>query len=245
MEEFIESVESSISTVRDCDALSPKQKLQTFARLQQEFGRTCLCLSGGATMTFYQFGVIRTLFQHGLLPHIISGTSGGSLVGSCIAVRTDEELKTFLNPSVHRYMTAASEPLIIRIERLLRTKYMFDWQDWVTKLRKLTKGDITFLEAYRRTGRIFNVSAISTNHTAVLLNYKSTPNVTLWSAVICSSSLPGCMAPSPLMAKRYLNDGDAKNGYNSPHHIAQRFAFTESLNDDAICCVLCPFVFVT
>ena len=152
-------------------------------------------------MTSYQFGVIKTLFDNGLLPNIISGTSGGSLVGCSIAVRTDDELKTFLNPKLYKFLNAASEPLIIRIERLLRTGFMFDYRDWVKKLRKLTKGDMTFSEAYKLTGRIFNVTAISTNHIAVLLNYKTTPNVTIWSAVIASSSLPGCMKPSPLYQK--------------------------------------------
>ena len=135
VEEFIESVESSIAAVRDCEAIDCKEKLQIFCRLQQEFGRTCLCLSGGASMTFYQFGVIRTLFQHGLLPNIISGTSGGSLVGSTVAVRTDEELRAFLDPKIYTFMNAADEPLIIRVERLLRTGFMFDWKDWVQKLK--------------------------------------------------------------------------------------------------------------
>lgn len=203
VEEFIETVTKSMKLIKTCSnsIISNEDKLKIFNRLQQEFGRSCLCLSGGATMTFYQFGVIKTLFDNGLLPHIISGTSGGSLVGCTIAVRTDKELKKFLNPKLCKLLNAASEPLIIRIERLLRTGHMFDYQDWVKKLRKLTKGDMTFLEAFKLTGRIFNVTAISTNHIPVLLNYKTTPNVCIWSAVIASSSLPGCMKPSPLYQK--------------------------------------------
>ncbi len=38
------------------------------------------------------------------------------------------------------------------------------------KLRNLTKGDMAFYEAYKLTSKVFNVTAISTNHTAVLLN---------------------------------------------------------------------------
>eukprot|EP00485_Elphidium_margaritaceum_P011552 CAMPEP_0202685990 /NCGR_PEP_ID=MMETSP1385-20130828/1774_1 /ASSEMBLY_ACC=CAM_ASM_000861 /TAXON_ID=933848 /ORGANISM="Elphidium margaritaceum" /LENGTH=618 /DNA_ID=CAMNT_0049340469 /DNA_START=24 /DNA_END=1880 /DNA_ORIENTATION=- len=204
VEEFIDNVENSIKRIRNCTRFSVDDKLKIFCRLQQEFGRTCLCLSGGATMTYHQFGVIKTLLQYGLLPKIISGTSGGALVGCCAAVRTDEELKSFLDPKVYKLFTPASEPLVIRLERLLRTGYMFDWEDWRQKLRKLTKGDMTFYEAYKLTGRIFNVSAISTNHTPVLCNYKTTPNVVIWSAVIASAALPLCMKPSPLMAKKYL-----------------------------------------
>eukprot|EP01084_Bolivina_argentea_P256262 431371_1 len=213
VEEFIYEVEHSMKLILNCDTFSCSDKLKIFIRLQQEFGRTCLCLSGGATMTFYQFGVIKCLFDNGLLPNIISGTSGGSLVGCTIACRTDKELETFLNPKLYKYLNAANEPLIIRIERLLRTGFMFDWDDWRDKLRQLTKGDMTFYEAYQLTGRIFNVTAISTNHTAVLLNYKTTPDVCIWSAVIASSSLPGCMKPSPLIAKKYDNENHNNNNY--------------------------------
>eukprot|EP00484_Ammonia_sp_Unknown_P030319 CAMPEP_0197033628 /NCGR_PEP_ID=MMETSP1384-20130603/11987_1 /TAXON_ID=29189 /ORGANISM="Ammonia sp." /LENGTH=613 /DNA_ID=CAMNT_0042463467 /DNA_START=15 /DNA_END=1856 /DNA_ORIENTATION=- len=208
VEEFLHTVEEALKSISQRSNFSIQDKMSIFCRLQQEFGRTCLCLSGGATMTYHQFGAIKALFDNGLLPNIISGTSGGSLVGSSIAVRTDAELEKFLNPKIYKYFNAASEPLIIRIGRLLRTGYMFDWDDWSVKMRKVTKGDMTFHEAYQLTGRIFNVTAISTNHTPVLLNYKTAPNVCIWSAVIASSSLPGCMKASPLIAKRYT---DAKH----------------------------------
>ena len=159
VEELLHSVETALCLLRDADesAFSVARKRQVFSRLQHEFGQSCLCLSGGATMTFYQFGVIRTLLDHGLLPHIISGTSGGSLVGSVVAVRTDKELRHVLNAELHHKLNAADEPLMVRLERLLRTGSMFKWEDWRRKLRELTFGDTTFAEAYRRTGRILYV----------------------------------------------------------------------------------------
>ncbi|ETO26460.1 triacylglycerol lipase, partial [Reticulomyxa filosa] len=74
------------------------------------------------------------------------------------------------------------------------------------RLLVITDGNTTFLEAYQKTGRIFNVTAVSDKHRAILLNYKTTPNVVIWSAVIASSSLPLMMKPSPLMEK--LPNGD-------------------------------------
>lgn len=65
-----------------------------------------------------------------------------------------------------------------------------------------TKGDTTFLEAYKRTGRIFCVSAVSDNHRPILLNYRTAPHIVIWSAVIASASLPMLMAPSPLIRKK-------------------------------------------
>ncbi|CAE8592171.1 unnamed protein product, partial [Polarella glacialis] len=56
------------------------------------FGRSALCLSGGGAMAFQHFGVLDALLHAGLLPKIISGTSGGAAVASYICCRTDDEL---------------------------------------------------------------------------------------------------------------------------------------------------------
>ena len=144
----------------------------------------------------------RALHDNGLLPTIISGTSGGALVGCLAAVRTDEELSNFLKPeNLAKHSTVNSEPLLIKLRRFWQTGYIFEWSNWRDITRELTLGDITFLEAYKRTGRIFNVTAISDNHRAVLLNYRTAPDVVIWSAVIASSSIPLIMSPSPLMKK--------------------------------------------
>lgn len=62
---------------------------------------------------------------------------------------------------------------------------------------RFTCGQLTFAEAYRKTGRIFCVTLSSTTKKAppVLLNYLTTPNVTIASAVIASAAVPGFIAP--------------------------------------------------
>lgn len=40
----------------------------------------------------YHLGVVKTLFEHGLLPRIISGASVGALVAAIVCVKTDDEL---------------------------------------------------------------------------------------------------------------------------------------------------------
>ncbi len=44
-------------------------------------------------------GVVRCLFQNGLLPRIISGTSVGALIAALICTRTDSELPTIFAPN--------------------------------------------------------------------------------------------------------------------------------------------------
>jgi predicted acylesterase/phospholipase RssA len=45
----------------------------------------------------YHLGVVKALFQAGLLPRVISGSSGGSLVAAWICTAKDSELIDRLN----------------------------------------------------------------------------------------------------------------------------------------------------
>ena len=78
-------------------------------------------------------------------------------------------------------------------------------------------GDTTFAQAYRRTRRAVSITVTiryaqaSTAH-PMLLNYHTTPDVFLWSAVAASCALPGLMRPTRLMAR------DAVTGKAVPYH---------------------------
>jgi NTE family protein len=47
--------------------------------------KTGLVLSGGGTRGFAHLGIIAALFDRGIKPDVISGTSVGSIVGAFIA----------------------------------------------------------------------------------------------------------------------------------------------------------------
>lgn len=65
-------------------------------------------------------------------------------------------------------------------------------------------GNTTFLEAYKRTGRILNISVIpyDTHSPTKLLNYLTAPNCVIYSAVIASAAVPGIIQPVVLLEKR-------------------------------------------
>jgi predicted acylesterase/phospholipase RssA len=66
---------------------------------------------------------------------------------------------------------------------------------------------MTFVEAYEKTGRIFCVTLSSTTEKAppVLLNYLTTPHITIASAVIASAAVPGFIPPVQLQySKCYM-----------------------------------------
>ena len=64
------------------------------------------------------------------------------------------------------------------------------------------------MEAYQNTGFAINivVTALNSNSQSRILNFLTSPNVTVASAVTCSCSLPGFYASSILYAKNEIGD---------------------------------------
>lgn len=181
-----------------------KEVLTFLKRARAAYGRTALCLSGGAMMGVYHFGHVRALLETGSLPNIISGTSAGSIIGAILCTRKDDELDRDLRPEilVHK-LTCFSRPWRERISSLVKTGSMFDVDEWLELLKWFCRGDMTFAEAYRLTGRVFCITLSPTTKKAppVLINYLSAPNVTIASAVVASAAVPGFVAPVRLRIK--------------------------------------------
>ena len=173
-------------------------------RARAAYGRTALCLSGGAMMGLYHFGHIQGLLETGMLPHIISGTSAGSVIAAIVCTRTDEELQRDLKPSIlAEKLTCFARPWGERIKSVIQNGHMFSFDDWMKLIQWFTCDDMTFEEAYRKTGRVFCITLSSTTRKAppVLLNYLTAPNVTIASAVIASAAVPGFIPPVRLQYK--------------------------------------------
>jgi predicted acylesterase/phospholipase RssA len=64
-------------------------------------------------------------------------------------------------------------------------------------------GDLTFQEAFDKTGRILNITVTpaSMNGLPRLLNHLTSPNVVVWSAVAASCSVPMVFGPVQLYSK--------------------------------------------
>lgn len=183
------------------------------------FGRSSLCLSGGGGMAFQHFGVLDELLRRGILPKIISGTSGGAAVASYVCCRTDDELLgKAARPDLKK-----KYPLKLEPDEIQPTLSIWGGT-WLEKSRHYCKhgclfkrepiqywadlwalGNTTFLEAYLRTGRVLNVTCSSAaregEQVPLLLNYQTHPHVLVSSAVICSGSMPSLLNPSTLLEK--------------------------------------------
>jgi hypothetical protein len=105
-------------------------------RARAAYGRTALCLSGGAMMGLMHLGHVLGLLEAGVLPHIISGTSGGSVIGALLCTRTDDEIRRDLNPQVLiQYLNCFDRPWSDRLRCLWNHGHMFEFETWMEKIQ--------------------------------------------------------------------------------------------------------------
>ncbi|HET6565618.1 MAG TPA: DUF3336 domain-containing protein [Xanthomonadales bacterium] len=200
--QYLDQVTSCLDLLcdRNVKALPPSRKRRFFNRAARSFGRSALLLSGGASYGLFHIGVIEELLEQKLLPDVITGSSAGSIVAGFVATHTDEELEEALLPDVLKYQWVRT----IGIRKLFKGEGMLD----PAQLRKAINRnipDLTFLEAYEKTGRILNISVSPANPNQFprLLNYLTSPNVLIRQAALASSAVPGLFPPVQLRARNY------------------------------------------
>jgi hypothetical protein len=137
-----------------------QRKMDFFFEARHCFGRTALLLSGGAGLGVYHLGVVKALFEQNLLPKVIAGSSVGSLIASIICTRNDVELPELFMPNrlnfeVFDRIEAGS--LQRKLHRL-RTKGVLQDIKKLEEMLRANVGDVTFKEAYDKTGRILNIT---------------------------------------------------------------------------------------
>lgn len=203
VEEYIDEVASSIDIVRELEHIPFLAKRKFFKIVAKNYGRTALCLSGGACFAYTHFGIVKALLDNNLLPSIILGTLGGGLIAALACTRTDDELKQLLRPELARKITACEDPWWVWVPRWWKTGARFDLVAWARKANFFTRGSTTFEEAYERTGRILNVLTVPADpHSPVILcNQITSPNCIIWSSLLASSAVPGILNPVVLMMK--------------------------------------------
>lgn len=217
-QDFIDESEKSLKFLLNSPTLKQESKRAMFKHLSTNFGRTALCLSGGATFAYYHFGVAKALLDAGLMPEVITGTSGGALVAALLGTRTDDELKKLLVPALALRITASHDSFWVWFKRWRLTGARFDSVDWAERCSWFTRGSMTFKEAYQRTGRILNVSCVPSDpHSpTILANYLTAPDCVIWSAVLASAAVPGILNPVVLMKKN-------KDGTLAPYSFGHKW----------------------
>lgn len=217
-QEFIDELYTSLNLLLQNPQLGRSEKYGLCKHLHTNFGRTALCLSGGASFAYYHFGVVKALLDASLLPDVITGTSGGALVAALACTRTDEELKQLLVPALAYHINACADSAATWVQRWYKTGARFDSLEWARQCSWFCRGSTTFLEAYQRTGRILNVTCVPSDpHSpTILTNYLTAPNCVIWSAVLASAAVPGILNPVVLMSKN-------RDGTLSPYSFGHKW----------------------
>jgi TAG lipase/steryl ester hydrolase/phospholipase A2/LPA acyltransferase len=182
------------------DNISFEDKLDFFRRAHHCFGRSALMMSGSGMLLYFHVGVVKALFEQGLLPNILSGSSGGSIVGGLLCAHTYDELRQMLTPEFLLQEIEQEAGLISSLgglrRKLLRT-------DEIEEMIARLIPDMTFQESFQRTGRMLNISIapVETHQTSRLLNATTSPNVLIRKAMMASAAVPGVFPPVMLEAR--------------------------------------------
>lgn len=195
IENYVDEIVDSLETLANdsVDEISFEQKLEFFRRAAHCFGRSALMMSGSGTLLFFHIGVVKTLLKAELLPDVLSGSSGGSLVGAMLCSHTPQELDELLD----------ADFIADKLASLGRARGLGRLRSEDTQLiLELFLPDLTFQQAYKLTDRYMNISIapVEKHQTSRLLNAITSPQVTLRSAVAASTAVPGIFEPITLEA---------------------------------------------
>lgn len=212
IEGYIRQVQNCISDLAAVSGtrtgFNSQTKMELFHDTSHAFGRSTLVLQGGSAFSMCHIGVVKALHLRGLLPKIITGTATGALVAALVGVHMDDELlevltgrsidlSSFQRSRMRRKKLADNAPagtkwlqaLQRRGARFMRTGHIFNIRV-LEECAQDNLGDITFEEAFAKTGRILNVTVALPNEVGIpqLLNYITAPHVLVRSAVVASTA---------------------------------------------------------
>jgi TAG lipase/steryl ester hydrolase/phospholipase A2/LPA acyltransferase len=219
VERYLDEVCESLEFLCEVDSpeITPGEKREFFESTRQSFGQSCLMLSGGAALGIYHLGVVKSLWENGLLPQVISGSSAGSIVAALLGTHNDAQLRELME---------AGEGILelIRYNRPPRP-WLFD-VDHFNRVLRTRVPEMSFQEGWKHSGREINITVCSEDRHADdrLLNHRTSPNVVIPSAVRASCAAPFLMPPSELTAKTI-------NGETIPYIRGRRF-LDGSIGDD-------------
>jgi NTE family protein len=200
--DYVDEIVDALERIADPDTtdISFEEKLDFFRRAHHCFGSTALMMSGSGSLLYFHVGVIKALSEQNLLPNIFSGSSGGSFVGSAVCTKTDDELRLLFDIEKIAFQRESREGLFGLLDGVFSRHMEAD--EIRSKIDELIP-DMTFQEAYEKTGRHMNVSIAPAEHhqTSRLLNAFTSPNVFIRDSIMASAAVPGIYPPVTLMAK--------------------------------------------
>jgi NTE family protein len=139
IEDYIAEIVSALRRIAASRAIPLEDKRDFFRRAQHCYGRSALLLSGSGSFLFFHIGVAKAMWTEGVLPNILAGSSGGSIVAATICARKDSEIAPFFESE--NLARAERDPELRRLAP----------DEVRARLTELIP-DLTFQEAYEISG---------------------------------------------------------------------------------------------
>ncbi|KAG5494092.1 hypothetical protein JKF63_01926 [Porcisia hertigi] len=190
---------------------------EVLSQMYHVYGSTALLLQGGVLASLAHFGVAKALCEAGLLPPVVYGSGSGALVATLVCCCTD--LASLFDQSsgngrgiLEAHVLLGRSSAHSRWSRLYRLLHSGEACDPVALSEYLQKviGDVTFAEAYARTGRVLNIPFVAASSVLLhgnaavdvqLLNYLTSPDVIVRSAVLCAMCAVSPLLPTPAFSR--------------------------------------------
>jgi len=200
IEEYVNELVDALRMIANVgeDVIDWHDKVDFFNRASFCFGRSALMLSGAGSLGHFHAGVVKTLLEHNLLPDVISGSSAGSVIAAILGTHTDAELKLMFKRGPTS-MLPGNESVDEAVQLDTHS---------VRQMLEAAIPDMTFQEAYEKTGRKISVTIapLEEHQSSRLMNAITSPNVFIRSAVQASCAVPGIFPPVMLMAKNVYGE---------------------------------------
>jgi len=200
--EYVDEINSALIYLASdkVEDISFDQKREFFHRASLCYGRTALMMSGSGSLLYFHVGVVKALWQEGLLPDVLSGSSGGAIIAGIVGTHKPDELSRMFEPDF-LLSELKQEASVWKNFSLLKPRTTSPEQ--LREILERLIPDVTFQESQALTGRTINVSVApaETHQSSRLLNAVASPNVYLHDALVASAAVPGIYPPVMLMAK--------------------------------------------
>ena len=199
IEDYVGAIAQALNFIHRCpeQEISQTEKVDFFHRASHCYGRSALLLSGGAGLIYFHHGVVQELIDHDLLPNVISGASAGAIMAAQLGTLSNEELKQGYFTK-KRYHAPTQTRMLDVIMGKVEPVDLKEAREQL--LDEIIPRDITFQEAFEKTGRYINISIspAGKHQSSRLMNAITSPNVYIRAAVSASIAIPGLLAPERL-----------------------------------------------
>ncbi|MGB1580793.1 MAG: patatin-like phospholipase family protein, partial [Nevskiales bacterium] len=155
IEDYLDEVATALDFICDNDFedIAMDQKLRFFRETALSYGRSALMLSGGATMGMFHVGVVKALWEQGLVPEVLSGSSAGSIVAATLGTRQEQDYEDLLSPeSLHQeFLRPVTSKQMLQQGAVMNPEILRACLENVL-------GDLTFEESHQRSGKVVNIT---------------------------------------------------------------------------------------